>query len=469
MSRLLVEAGVVATPDGLRRDAALLIEDGRIAAIDAAAVLAGADVEQRVGGPGTLALPAFTDAHQHGRPRSTVALGVTDQPLERWLVALLGLPETDVRADTLAVARRCARSGVARTLHLAGAGGATAQEYDTNLRAVLAAYTEVGVHGIVAAEVRDRGLPVYDAPGGLPPGLDASERERVRALLPGCPPVEEALEVVAGLRAEIAAGRHGDVELVLGPPGPPWCSDALLARVAAFSAEHDVLVTTHLLESRAERAFGERAYPDGTVAGLARLGLLTERLVAAHGVWLDAADRAALAAAGATVALNPGSNLRLHAGIAPLRELLADGVALALGTDDMALSPGGDLLDELRLLRALQRTPERDGDGIGAATALRILAAGHQLVPGARADVVLVDLAALLPPTSPADPLEVALATATSAQLTAVVVGGRILDRAAGADLPLPRFRPEAIAAADALAHAARGAPGVAAEDAGEV
>lgn len=436
MGRLIVDAGVALTSEGVRRDVRIVIDGRRIVAIVsrgasglAAAVHAAAE-DRRIGGPRTLAVPGLVNAHQHGRARSPVALGVPDQPLERWIGALGVLPPVDAADETLRLADRMLRTGVTTTLHVHASSARDLTAYEAELRAVLTAYAQAGVRAVVAADVRDRSV----LPGGDGP-------------VPA--PVEAVLEVVTGLRDEARAGAFGDGEVALGPPGPYWCSDDLLRRVARHAAAQGLLVTTHLHESRSQQAFGRQVYGDSTLAAFGRMGLLDVPLIAAHGVWLDAADRATLAAAGATVVTNPGSNLRLHAGVAGVRDLLADGVNVALGTDNLALGDREELLDELRLARALAHRPEIEDEGLAALPTWELATAGGGralgradvgvLAAGAVADVVLADLDALVPPGSPAEPLEAAVALLSSATVDTVVAAGRVVvehGRVVGPDAP---------------------------------
>ncbi len=75
----------------------------------------------------------------------------------------------------------------------------------------------------------------------------------------------------------------------------------------------------------------------------------------AHGVHLDADDRALLAASGTAVALCARSNRILQAGAPPIRAHLEEGNPICIGTDSLASSPSLDLLDEMRALGGLAR------------------------------------------------------------------------------------------------------------------
>lgn len=230
--KLVVEAGVLAEPGGrLREGIALLVEDGAIAAIDRLGAFSDVAAE-RLGDQNCLALPGFVNAHQHGRPDSTVTLGVQDAPLECWLVALLAAPGSDPYGDTLRLCGKLATAGVTTAVHSHYTTAATAEEYEHELKAILAGYRDGGIRGVVAADLRDRGQPVFgreeDFLAELPSGLRAKTIELMGAALP----LEPLLEVVEGLRADVRSSQLGDVDVIYGPPGPPWCSDALFARVA---------------------------------------------------------------------------------------------------------------------------------------------------------------------------------------------------------------------------------------------
>ncbi|MDQ1672878.1 MAG: aminodeoxyfutalosine deaminase [Frankiaceae bacterium] len=97
---------------------------------------------------------------------------------------------------------------------------------------------------------------------------------------------------------------------------------------------------------------GAGVSPAAHLDGLLGLG---DDVHVAHGVHLDAHDRALLRAAGTAVALCARSNGILQAGDPPIRAHLEEGNPICVGTDSLASSPSLDLLDELRALGALAR------------------------------------------------------------------------------------------------------------------
>lgn len=173
-------------------------------------------------------------------------------------------------------------------------------------------------------------------------------------------------------------------------------------RIAAHATATGALFHIHLEETQAERALVIDRHGAPATRLLADAGCFEARTIAAHGVWLDAEDRRILAEAGAAVVHCPQSNLKLGSGIAPVPELLADGVRVCLGTDGVASNDSLDLWEELKLAPLLARGASTDPEAMGVATAVELATrsgalalglddVGH-IAPGARADLIRIDL-----------------------------------------------------------------------------
>jgi cytosine/adenosine deaminase-related metal-dependent hydrolase len=174
-----------------------------------------------------------------------------------------------------------------------------------------------------------------------------------------------------------------------------------------------VPVMTHFSESDAEVQWvRDRSGPFAdappiggaptSIRALAENRLLSDRVVAAHCVKVDAGEIALLAEHGVAVAHCPRSNALLGCGIAPLRALLDAGVTVGIGTDSPASTPSFDMFDELRAAVAGARAREEDSatlfpsdalelGTLGGARALGLGAEVGSLVPGKRADLTVVD------------------------------------------------------------------------------
>lgn len=168
--------------------------------------------------------------------------------------------------------------------------------------------------------------------------------------------------------------------------------------------------------------------------------MLTPRLTLAHCTWARPDELALLAERGVTIAVNTSSNLGLKSGIAPLPDMLRQGCRVAMGLDGMAFDEDDDALREARLAYALHRGWGYDATmtpaqlwGFAAAHGPRSVAGAlassmsGRLVPGAPADIVLldwdaVDNDALFPDV---DPFQLLLARAHGGHIAQVIVAGR--------------------------------------------
>src|SRR5262249_26543206 len=125
----------------------------------------------------------------------------------------------------------------------------------------------------------------------------------------------------------------GRIRIHVSPTIPGQCTDEFLAGLARLANEHGIGVQTHLAETKVQVVHAQERWGKTIVGRLGDLGLLGPRFVGAHGIWLVDDDIRRLADAGATVVHNPASNLRTGAGLAPVREMLERGLAVALGSD----------------------------------------------------------------------------------------------------------------------------------------
>ena len=202
---------------------------------------------------------------------------------------------------------------------------------------------------------------------------------------------EAVLAFAEQRRAQVAASLRPGIEVRLAAHAPHSVSPALFGLLVESGGP----AALHLAESPDEAAFlagGGGAWPAflerrglGHVAfappGLSpvcyadRLGALHPRLVAAHGVQVDAVDRGILARRGVHVVLCPRSNRHLGVGAADVEALLVSGVRLALGTDSLASAETLDVLDDAVLLH-------RQFPRIDAAVLVRLATLGGAVALG---------------------------------------------------------------------------------------
>ncbi len=400
-------------------------------------------------GPRLLAIPALADAHNHARPLSSTSFGAGGKPLEMWLPQLAVMPAVDAYTAAAASFARSLRGGVTSVMvHLTRAMGLVSLPEEA--RQIAQAAQDVGVSIGFAIALRDRNPLVYGNHTPVLDGLDAPTRDMVqRTWLAPLPTIANQMAMVDAV-AEAVADMPGHIDVQYGPTGVQWCSDALLCTIAKASAQTGRRVHMHLLETQPQRVWADGAYPEGIVDRLDSIGLLSPRLTLAHCVWARPDELAQIAKAGARIAVNASSNLHLHSGLAPVADMLAAGVSVAMGLDGCAFDEDDDALREMRLFHLLNHIPGFGEGVLTRETALRAacvtgraglgLGPGGILAEGMSADILLLDLDALdRDALMQVDPRDYLFTRATQGHIVEAYSKGRkVLDRGRvlGVDLP---------------------------------
>lgn len=196
---------------------------------------------------------------------------------------------------------------------------------------------------------------------------------------------------------------RGRLAYAVTPRFAATSSAGQLAMAGRLLAEHPgTYLQTHVAENRAEVAWIAELFPEARsyLDVYARHGLLNERAVLAHGIWLDDTDRALLRDTGAQIAFCPSSNLFLGSGLFGWGQAAAAGVQVSLASD----VGGGTSLSMLRTLADGYKVQALAGQRTtawallhaatrGAAQALRLGDEIGSLAPGAQADLCLWDWA----------------------------------------------------------------------------
>jgi 5-methylthioadenosine/S-adenosylhomocysteine deaminase len=120
------------------------------------------------------------------------------------------------------------------------------------------------------------------------------------------------------------------------------------------------MITGHLLEAPAESATVKAETGVSPTTLLKRTGILKHRFLAAHCVHLDRRSMARLLLSGSSVSHCPRSNSRLGVGVAPVVEMLRNGLNVSLGTDGAASADTADFFEEMRTAAYLQRSVNSD-------------------------------------------------------------------------------------------------------------
>ncbi len=192
----------------------------------------------------------------------------------------------------------------------------------------------------------------------------------------------------------------------VAPHAPYTCTPEILRATAQLAAEFDVPLHTHLAETALEVDTMRRENGMPVVPDVKKQNLFDAKVLAAHCVHIDDGEIRTLLHAGAGVAHNPSSNLKLASGFAPVARMLDAGLNVGIGTDGAASNNDLDMFEEVRLAAFIAKTVSNDPTVVPAplalkmatrlgAKALHLGALTGSLEAGKRADLILVDAAQL--------------------------------------------------------------------------
>jgi cytosine/adenosine deaminase-related metal-dependent hydrolase len=373
VKRLFRNAYVVVMDDAgtEHEDGWVFVEDGLVVGTGGGAE---PEADERVDLAGALVTPGLINTHHHLYQTLTRARA-QEADLFTWLKTLYPVwARIDEESEHAA-----ARTGLAE-LALSGCTTAFDHHYvfprgaGDLVEAEMTAARELGVRLVPSRGSMDLG----ESDGGLPP--DSL--------------VEDADEILA--ETERLATRYP--ELVVAPCSPFSVTGDLMRQSAELARRLGLTLHTHLAESVEEEAYCQELYGCRPVEYLEQLGWLNGDVWCAHCVHLSDADVARFGETGTGVAHCPSSNLRLGAGVAPVRALLDASVRVGLGVDGTASNERGDLFLEVK--QALLVARGRGGpEALTAREALRLGTRGSasvlkrddlgSLEPGKSADLAV--------------------------------------------------------------------------------
>ena len=171
---------------------------------------------------------------------------------------------------------------------------------------------------------------------------------------------------------------------------------------AMFAEQNNLLLHIHLCETEQEIIDAQRDWGCSPVEYCESLGLLSDRVIAAHSLWLSPRDIEIMGAHGVTAVHNINSNLKIASGYKfPMEELMAAGANVTLGTDGCGSSNNLDMLEALKTAALLQKAWRKNPEAIPLNTLLKIgsenaakalgLNAG-KIEEGRLADIALIDM-----------------------------------------------------------------------------
>ncbi len=233
---------------------------------------------------------------------------------------------------------------------------------------------------------------------------------------------------------------HPLIVPAIAPHAPYTCTDEILRASAQLAVELDVPLHIHLAETAQERENMRKERGMPVIPYVKKQGLFEAKVIAAHCVHVDVGEMHTMLHAGAGVAHNPSSNLKLASGFAPVAKMLEVGLNVGIGTDGPASNNDLDMFEEMRLAAFIAKAVTGDPTALPATMVLSLatrrgaqaLHIGHltgSLEPGKRADLILVDLTPLHNSPSfrrsPDAPYAQIVYASKSTDVTDVMINGR--------------------------------------------
>lgn len=362
---LLIKNATVVLPDGQTKVADIAVEDTKIVAVGTAP--AAFAPERTIDAKDMLAIPGLVNAHTHAS-MTLLRSYADDMELMTWLNDHIWPVEAKMVSDDIYWGAALA------AVEMIESGTTTfADMYGPFMERVADVVAESGMRGVLS-----RGI-IGVAPDG-----------------------EKKLEENVTLYNDYHGAADGRITVMFGPHAPYTCPPEFLKKVAAAAQRLGADVHIHMNETKAEIEQITKQYGKRPFQYVEDTGLFESPTLAAHCVHLSDEEIAIIKRHHIRAAHNPGSNMKLASGTAPVPRLLKEGVTVGLGTDGASSNNNLDMLQEVQLAALLHKVNEYDPLAVPAFEALKMgteygakavgLDGLGRLETGAKADIVLVSM-----------------------------------------------------------------------------
>ncbi|MBN2892956.1 MAG: amidohydrolase [Bacteroidales bacterium] len=370
---LIIKNGLVVT---INKEGQI-IEDGAVAIKDDSIIAIGNSnqimdqyfADQVIDAKDKIVMPGFVNSHTH--LAMTVFRGMADDiKLTDWLHKYI------FPAEKKHVSRKMVEVGtslaVAEMIH----GGTTCfndMYYYQDVTAEIA--TEFGIRGIVSEGLID--FPV-----------------------PNSPTPKDGMEFSAKMIEKHK--KNPLIDFGIAVHAPYSCSENLMIDAKKIADYYDVNYHIHVAETKWE--FDKMIAEQGKtpVQYLDSLGILSDNVIAAHGVWLTDEDIKIVAEKGVGIAHNPVCNMKISSGAARIPELFAVNAKVGLGTDGVASNNNLNMIQEMNTMAMLHKFNKMDPTVFSAEKVVRTATIGSaevlrkdkeigSLEVGKKADIILIE------------------------------------------------------------------------------
>lgn len=286
-----------------------------------------------------LIMPGFVNAHTHAS--MSLLRGVADDlPLDQWLNEYIFPSEAKYARPEFVYLGTCL-SAVEMALN----GVTTFADGYFHVENAAQAAIDVGLRAVISQGILD--VPTPDAP------VPGTWKKRADTFFEKCP--TDPL-----------------ITRALFCHSPYLCSSETLQAARKLSRQNGILLFCHVSETAREVDEVQQRHGVRPVELLHILGILGPDFVAVHVVHVSEAEQEILANSSTGVVHCPESNMKLASGAAPVTDLLAKGVTVAIGTDGPASNNNLDLLEEMRSASLMAKLITGDPQALEARAVLRM-------------------------------------------------------------------------------------------------
>ena len=362
--KTLIKNASLLLPEGNVAEGSLAIDENKIAAVGEVPPDFTADAV--IDATGKLAVPGFVNAHTHAS-MTLLRSYADDMNLIDWLQNKIWPIEAKMKKEDIYWGAMLAAVEMIR------GGTTTFTDMYGDMDKVAEAAIESGMRAVLA-----RGM-IGVAPNG-----------------------QQALEENKALFKTYHGAGDGRITVMFGPHAPYTCPPDFLRQVVAAAKEYRAEIHIHLSETKGEVENCLKEHGMTPIALMESVGVLDCGVLAAHCVHVTDDDLALMKKYHVRVAHNPGSNMKLASGIAPVPKMLKTGLCVALGTDGASSNNNLDMLEEMRLAALLHKVDTLDPLAVPAREAVRMATENGakavgiknlgRLEKGALADIVLFDM-----------------------------------------------------------------------------
>jgi len=383
----------------------VLVEDGRIQRMEKGIC---EEVHRVIQGDGDYLIPGFVQTHIH--LCQTLFRGLAeDLPLLDWLEKKVLLFESKHTPDTI---RASAKLGLCELM----LGGTT-----TFMSMETVRYTDVVLEEVSRSKLRGFvGKAIMDRQVGNAPLFEDTEKA-----------IKETVDLIERW------DKQGKLRYAIAPRFVPSVKHDTWLEIFKIAEHYDVFIHTHSSENRDEIKLVEELTGKRNVEYFDSMGILTDRMKIAHCVWVDEQEIEMLRSSGAGVLHCPSSNFKLGSGIAPVVEMLREGLNLSIGADGASCNNNLDVFCEMRLAGLAQKV-RKGADALPVKEIFRMATLGGAEVlgiadeigtveVGKRADLVLLGVKDVFTTPDTANPYARVVYSAGRGNVRIVMVDGEIV------------------------------------------